>query len=218
MSWLGADSSHRTHNLDLCLKFKQNHVSVKIFQGRSRKIHNFSSVLKTYDIKELRITAVISRSPREYKKMLADWQEVRKRNYCCGYFKWLIKVSQIEYIWSILQIFRVCYPNICTLTSGLFWAKGHWKEANTQTFCPPSYQEEQDDSSSSEATLDFYQPRDSDERNLCSQHHQNNAYLPPASYVFIFPQFVTLQEPKPLFLCLVTPLKILFFVHILYKP
>ena len=98
MSWLGADSSHRTHNLDLCLKFKQNHVSVKILQGRSRKIHNFSSVLKTYDIKKLRITAVISRSPREYKKMLADWQEVRKRNYCCGYFKWFIKVSQIEYI------------------------------------------------------------------------------------------------------------------------
>ena len=82
----------------LCLKFKQNRVSVKIFQGRSRKIHNFSSVLKTYDIKKLRITAVISRSPREYKKMLADWQEVRKRNHCCGYFKWLIKVSQIEYI------------------------------------------------------------------------------------------------------------------------
>lgn len=98
MSWLGADSRCRTHNLDLFLKFKQNHVSVKIFQGRSRKIHNFSSVLKTYDIKKLRITAVISRSPREYKKMLADWQEVRKKNYCCGYFKWLIKVSQIEYI------------------------------------------------------------------------------------------------------------------------
>ena len=77
MLWLGADSRCRTHNLDLFLKFKENRVSVKIFQGRRRKIHNFSSVLKMYDVKKLRITAVISRSPREYKKILADWQEVR---------------------------------------------------------------------------------------------------------------------------------------------